>query len=257
MTVHSAEHGVRTSGHRALVAVGQLFFKVRDVLFPAVLLGAVVASRPGLPFGSPALDRLLDAAGIAVALAGQVLRALVIGLAYIRRGGKQKRVYAESLVQEGIFAHSRNPLYLGNLLGLAGFCLIHNSALCYLVALPFFGFAYWAIIAAEEDYLGRSFGAEFEDYRRRVPAFVPSFAGLRGTMAGFRFDWKRLVRKEYGSTFSGLSLVLGLLVWDDYVRFGGAAARAELPVVLAIWVPLVIAYLTALVLKKTGALGTG
>ena len=62
------------------------------------------------------LDRRLDAAGFVVASIGQLLRVAVIGFAYITRGGRNRRIVADSLVQAGIFAHSRNPLYLGNLL---------------------------------------------------------------------------------------------------------------------------------------------
>jgi protein-S-isoprenylcysteine O-methyltransferase Ste14 len=242
---------------RVLLPAGNFFFRYRDFLFPAVFLAVVLLSRPGLPFGPPWLDRALDAAGIALALAGQLLRALVIGLAYIRRGGLNKQVYAESLVTEGFFAHSRNPLYLGNFMALVGFCLIHNSLAGYLVAIPFFAFAYLAIVAAEEDYLGRRFGAEFDAYCRRVPRFLPRLAGLGETMAGMRFDFRRLVRKEYGSTFAGSTCILALLLWDEYARSGAGAARHLLPVVLAIWAPLVAGYLTARYLKKSGALGKG
>jgi protein-S-isoprenylcysteine O-methyltransferase Ste14 len=238
---------------RTLAPVGRFFFKFRDFLFPVVFLGLALASRP---MGGR-YDRVLDAAGIVVALSGQLLRAVVIGFAYIRRGGKNKQVYADSLVQEGIFAHSRNPLYLGNFLALVGFCLVHNSALCYLVGIPFFAFAYLAITAAEEEYLQGKFGAEYDAYCRRVPRYLPSFAGLGATLEGMSFDWPRLLRKEYGSTFAGLSLILALLVWDEYVLRGRAAEQALLPGALSFWAVLVCAYLTILVLKKRGALGRG
>lgn len=238
---------------RALAPLGRFFFKFRDFLFPVVFLGLALASEPG---GGP-WDRALDLLGILVALAGQLLRAVVIGFAYIRRGGKDKQVYAESLVQEGVFAHSRNPLYLGNFLALVGFCLVHDSALCYLVGIPFFAFAYLAIVAAEEEYLHGKFGADYEAYCRRVPRFIPSFARLGATLGGMSFDWKRLVRKEYGSTFAGLTLILALLVWDEYRLHGPDSARGLLPGVLSVWAVLVCGYLTARVLKKSGALGIG
>jgi protein-S-isoprenylcysteine O-methyltransferase Ste14 len=241
------------SWRRALAPVGRFFFKFRDVLFPVVFLGLALASRPA----GGSWDRVLDAAGILVALTGQLLRAVVIGLAYIRRGGRNKRVWADSLVQEGVFAHSRNPLYLGNFLALVGFCLVHDSALCYLVGIPFFAFAYLAITAAEEEFLQARFGAEYEAYCRRVPRYLPSFAGLGATLGSMEFDWRRLLRKEYGSTFAGLSLILALLAWDEYRLHGAAAVQAMLPGVLSLWAVLVLAYLTVMVLKKRGVLGRG
>jgi protein-S-isoprenylcysteine O-methyltransferase Ste14 len=249
----TASHGWR----RLLAPAGRFFFKFRDLLFPLVFFGLALASYPRLFLGSERWDRALDGLGIAVALCGQLLRAAVIGLAYIRRGGKDKQVFADSLVQEGVFAHSRNPLYLGNFLALVGFCLIHNSLLCYLAGIPFFALAYLAIVAAEEEYLLGRFGPAYEAYCRRVPRFFPSFSGLRTTLGEMEFDWRRLVRKEYGSTFAGASCILALLIWDEYARHGLAGARGALAAVLWVWVPLTIAYLIARYLKKTGALGVG
>lgn len=244
-------------GHRLLIGCGNFFFRYRDAIFPIVLLGLVAASPPGMLFGSRRWDRALDVAGIAVALSGQLLRALVIGLAYIRRGGLDKKIHADRLVVEGFFAHSRNPLYLGNFLALVGFSLIHNSLLCYAVGLPFFAFAYRSIVAAEEDFLLGRFGQDFAAYCRRVNRFLPSLRGLGSTIAGMRFDWRRLVRKEYGSTFTGLTTVLVLLVWDDVRRLGAAGARGTIVAALGLWSLLVPAYLLARWLKKSGRLGTG
>jgi protein-S-isoprenylcysteine O-methyltransferase Ste14 len=240
-----------------MVRAGQVFFRIRDFLFPVVFFGLAFASPPRMAGSSRTLDVALDALGIGVALAGQLLRASVIGFAYVRRGGRNKRIHADDLQQEGFFAHCRNPLYLGNFLALVGFCLIHNSVLCYAVGIPFFAFAYLAIIAAEEQYLGGRFGAAYAGYCRRVPRLIPSLRGLRQTLQGMEFDWKRLVRKEYGSTYAGVCTVLLLLVWQRYSWDGTPGARAMMPAVLAVWVPATIAYLAALILKKKGALGRG
>ncbi|HEX9942330.1 MAG TPA: isoprenylcysteine carboxylmethyltransferase family protein, partial [Thermoanaerobaculia bacterium] len=231
--------------------------RYRDLLFPAVFFGLAAVSEPRLLLGSRSWDLALDALGIAVALAGQGLRAAVIGYAYVRRGGRNKSIFADELVQEGFFAHSRNPLYLGNFLALAGFCLIHNSVLGYLVGIPFFAFAYLAIVAAEEDYLRARFGAAYDEYRRRVPRSLPSLAGLPETLSTLRFDWKRLVRKEYGSTFAGASCILALLLWEGYRQFGDPVLKSRALVLGVVWLPLLLAYLTARRLKKAGTLGAG
>lgn len=106
---------------------GNFLFRARDAVFPLVLLVLLVAFRPEYPFGSPLWDRRLDLVGLLVAAGGQALRAAVVGYAYIIRGGKNRQVYAEGLVTEGFFAHARNPLYVGNILILAGLFLIWNS----------------------------------------------------------------------------------------------------------------------------------
>lgn len=239
-----------------LHALGGFFFKYRNGLFPLVFLCLALASRPILVRGELPWDRWLDGIGILAVALGQVLRVLVIGLVYIRRGGLDKQVYADRLIREGIFAHSRNPLYLGNLLALFGFCLIHHSWLCYLIGAPFFVLAYVAIVHAEEDFLRRKFGEEYEAYCREAPRFRLRLRGLRGTIAERMFDWRRVLRKEYGTTFSGVTFVLFLFVWDRYLVQGWAAARPMLPIVLSIWIPCVLLYLLTRWLKKANRLGT-
>ena len=237
----------------ALVA-GGFFFRYRDAVFPAVFLVLAFATPPGLRFGSRGWDRALDAAGIALALAGEVLRILVIGLAYIRRGGLDRRVHADALVTAGVFGHSRNPLYLGNLLGVFGFLLIHDSLVAYLVGVPFFTLTYLSIVIAEEDFLRCRFGQEYAAYCRVVPRFWLRLRGLGTTLRGMRFNWRRVASKEYGTAFAGASLVLILLVWDDFRRWGAAGAAPTLRVAAVVWAPVVVAYLLVRILKKTGRL---
>ncbi len=100
----------------------------------------------------------MDAIGILVSLLGQSLRVLVIGLVYITRGGQNRQVWANALVDTGMFAHSRNPLYLANLLLFLGLAIVHNGWAMYLIVVPFFVFAYVCIVAAEEQYLYGRFG---------------------------------------------------------------------------------------------------
>src|SRR5678815_5444661 len=76
--------------------------------------------------------REMALAGLLIALSGQVLRAVTIGLEYIIRGGRNRQVYAEKLVTGGMFAHCRNPLYVGNFLVLVGLGVASCSALFLL-----------------------------------------------------------------------------------------------------------------------------
>ena len=127
---------------------------------------------------------------------------------YIIRGGRGRQVYAEKLVQGGIFAHCRNPLYVGNFLILLGVGMASNSLLFVGIAIPFFLFAYAAIIAAEENYLRTKFGQEFVDYCARVNRLLPNFSGIRETLGGMRFNWRRLFTAEYGSTYIWLAAMI-------------------------------------------------
>lgn len=223
-----------------MVRCGAIFYRYRKYLIPGLLLLALAASRPVIPLGRPWLDTLLDLCGLLVALCGQALRAAVIGYAYIRRGGKDGRAYADDLVTGGLFAHSRNPLYLGNLMILLGLLIIFNSPGGYLMALPLAVFFYAAIVASEEAYLRGRFGEAYDDYCRRVPRFIPDFRGLRRTIAGLRFNWHRLVRKEYGSAYAWIAAAILLRVWEMRTEPAYAATRP-----LVAWYALPLAVVTA------------
>jgi protein-S-isoprenylcysteine O-methyltransferase Ste14 len=228
---------------------------VRDALLPLVYVALLVSTRSVWPGGRRDRDLALDLVGLAMAVAGQALRALVIGLAYIRRGGKDRRVHADDLVTDGIFAHCRNPLYVGNVLSLYGLLVIHNSPVAYLIGVPFFALAYWCIVAAEEEYLRNRFGDAYRAYCARVPRFLFSLRGLGTTIASFDYDWRRLVRKEYGTTLTGATAVLMTLLWDDYQHLGRAGVVAALPWMSVVWFLLATLYLVARWLKKSGRLG--
>ena len=241
--------------HRLLIRVGNFLFTWRNEIFPLAFLVIAAASYPIAPFGSERADLVLDAIGLAVALAGQSLRAVVIGLAYIQRGGRAKKIHADALVQDGLFAHSRNPLYLGNMLVFFGLFIVLNSKLGYLAGVPFFFLAYLSITLAEEEFLRNQFGAAYVDYRRRVNRrYIPSLRGLGATMKSMSFQWRRLIRKEYGSTFTWLTTAIALLIWEVGARRGWSAIGPRARILVPLWLAVIAGYALARYLKKTGRL---
>lgn len=220
-----------------LVRYGNFLFRHRNALFPGVLVALFIAFRPQYPRGSERLDNLLDVAGILVALAGQALRIAVIGYVYIIRGGKAQRVYAEDLVTGGFFAHSRNPLYLGNLMVLFGLFIIYNNAWVYVLGAGFFGLGYVAIVAAEEAYLRGKFGAAYAAYVRDVPRWCPRWSGMRQSMAGMQFNWRRVLVKEYGSTYAWTAGAIALMAADT-LAYRSYEQRAEY--LSGLWIALAV-----------------
>ena len=251
----AAEHATDATSRRSpLVTLGNFLFRQRNNVFPVVFLAIVFLDAPRYPWGSVGLDRALDAVGIGIAVLGQALRAAVIGLAYIQRGGRHGRVYAEDLVTDGVFAHSRNPLYVGNIMVFVGLFVVLNSYLGWALGIPAVLLAYWALVLAEEDFLRRKFGAPYEAYCRDVNRFLPALAGLGTTMSSMRFHWRRVIRKEYGSTWSWMTVVIGLLFWERVAVEGFETVRSDLPAYVAAWVAATLLYATARFMKKTGRL---
>lgn len=235
----------------ALVRCGNVFFRYRNALFPAVLAALFFGFRPQYPRGSESLDNLTDVVGLLVALAGQALRVAVIGYVYIVRGGRDRRVYAEGLVTEGFFAHSRNPLYLGNIFVLFGLFIIHDNTWVYVIGVPIFLFGYIAIVAAEEAYLRRKFGAGYEAYTSAVPRWIPSFGGLRASLDGMRFNWQRVILKEYGSTFAWAGGAVVLMIADTLSYFPYSTHAPYINSLLVCLAILAIGWGTARYLKKS------
>ena len=234
-----------------MVKIGNFLFHYRNGIFPLVYAVLLLKSRPLFPD-----YRVAALLGFLVALSGQLLRALTICLEYIIRGGRNRQVYAEELVQGGIFVHCRNPLYLGNFVILLGVGLASNSIWFMGAALPFFAFAYWAIIAAEENYLRNKFGKEFDDYCARVNRLLPNFSGITLTLSRTRFNWRRLITAEYGSTFVWLAAMI-LVTLKNVWLSGEYLTNRQL--VSALWILLglvTLAYGTARYLKKSGRLNS-
>jgi len=232
-----------------MVKVGNFLFRYRNGLFP--LAYCVLLFDQSRMWNN---DLAVALIGFMVAMSGQVMRALAIGLVYITRGGRNRRLYAASLVTQGIFAHCRNPLYLGNFLIIAGVAIASNSVLFLAIGLPFFLFAYLCIIAAEENFLEGKFGPEYSEYCKRVNRFIPDFSGFQETLQSTRFIWKRLIAADYGTIFywsAGIICILGKNVW---LHAGYDAGRQMISVLGVLLVSLILAYATARYMKKSGKL---
>ncbi len=225
--------------------IGNFLFRYRNGLFPLAVILMLIDTHY--------LTRdywVVVIVGFCVAAAGQLLRALTIGLAYIIRGGKRRRVYAEDLVTEGMFSHCRNPMYVGNILIVAGLALISDSPLMLFIGLPLFLFAYYAITRAEEAFLSKKFGSAYDDYCKNVPRFLVRFSGIRETLRGMTFKWRRLVVKEYGTTFTWLAATILLVLRDNYIITHHISERFVSSVGVAMLI-LLIAYGIARYLKKS------
>jgi protein-S-isoprenylcysteine O-methyltransferase Ste14 len=73
-----------------------------------------------------------------------------------------------TVIETGPFARSRNPLYVGLLVGAAGVALLAGS-LWALVAVPLaWALLRWGAVVPEERYLAAKFGAAYTEYAGRV-----------------------------------------------------------------------------------------
>jgi protein-S-isoprenylcysteine O-methyltransferase Ste14 len=232
-----------------LIKIGNFVFLHRNVIFSLFFAVFVLGTRPAA--GSDHLEIWRYALGISVALAGQMIRALTIGLAYIIRGGRNRKVYAKELVKNGIFAHCRNPLYLGNILIIIGLGIVADSILFYVLGIPLFIFLYIAIIKAEEDYLANRFGEEYIEYCRSVNRFIPRMSGIRKTIEGMEFNWRRLIVKEYGATYVWMICMILLIMKNQYYQYGYKVSKTVLLTLSLSFFVVTLLYAVARYLKKS------
>ena len=121
-------------------------------------------------------------------LAGELVLAVVaVVLAYasslfsllaIQTLGKQwtyeaRVIKGHELVTQGPYAIVRNPIYLGMYGMIVGTGLVFSRWGTFLAAVVFFLIGNRIRIRAEERLLRETFGSQFDDYARHVPAFFP------------------------------------------------------------------------------------
>jgi len=232
-----------------MVKFGNFIFKYRNIIFPIFFVVLVLFTRP--PQGSEQSEKYRYLIGISVAFTGQTIRAMTIGLAYIVRGGRDRKVYAKALVKDGIFAHCRNPLYLGNILIVAGLGIIAHSIPFYVVGIPFFIFMYLSIIMAEEHFLRGKFGEEYVEYCRNVSRLIPNMSGIGKTIGSMTFNWRRLIIKEYGTTYTWVICVILLILKNHYLQYGRGQNKEAFLISFILLIIVTSLYVVARYLKKT------
>jgi protein-S-isoprenylcysteine O-methyltransferase Ste14 len=141
---------------------------------PMVFAGVVVAALvlqyavpPGLAL--PSAVRLVG--GVAM-LAGAALDAAAMIVMHRHHANIQPHRAATALVTTGPFALSRNPIYLGNTLLIAGAGLAFNGP--WLLPMAILGA--WLVsslaIRREEAHLAARFGAAWAAYAQRTPRWL-------------------------------------------------------------------------------------
>ena len=81
----------------------------------------------------------------------------------------------QKLVVEGLHRYIRNPMYVGVMLVVWGQALLYWSrALAEYAAFLWLAFHVFVLLY-EEPTLRRTFGEQYEAYRRRVPRWIPRF----------------------------------------------------------------------------------
>jgi protein-S-isoprenylcysteine O-methyltransferase Ste14 len=124
-----------------------------DQLYP---LRFVPASVPGAWVGGAIF-------AIAFALA-------IWAIVTIREAGTQVETYkpTTTIVANGPYRLTRNPIYLAMVLGLIGLAIAFDSLWIVVTLVPFYLVIRYGVVAREEAYLERKFGDVYRGYKSRV-----------------------------------------------------------------------------------------
>jgi protein-S-isoprenylcysteine O-methyltransferase Ste14 len=82
-------------------------------------------------------------------------------------------IKGHELITQGPYGTVRNPIYLGMFGLVLSMCLVFSRWWSGLAAVVFFLIGNHIRIRAEEQLLRETFGDQFEEYARGVPAFIP------------------------------------------------------------------------------------
>ena len=145
--------------------IGNFFFKYRS--YTPIPLAAVILFNAQFTNAYVVL-------GLLCIILGESIRFWSVSYA----GGitRTTKVGATTLCTTGPFAHTRNPLYIGNMLIYNGIVLIAGASNIFAILMltwVFFIIQYFLIINLEEKTLTEIFGATYLDYKRNVPRIFP------------------------------------------------------------------------------------
>jgi len=169
-----------------------------------------------------ASHRIVATAPVAVLLivmAHPTLILLMIGGALVLLG-EAGRIWSsghidknEDLATAGPYAHSRNPLYVANLLLLLGFCVMSGSLWVGILALLAFAMIYRPVIREEAKHMDKLFGDAYRRWSDEVPLFFPRLTPAPHPSGAF--SWALVIRhREHRNAAAfGLGIILFCLIY--------------------------------------------
>jgi protein-S-isoprenylcysteine O-methyltransferase Ste14 len=139
------------------------------IAYLLLAIGAILerlSPWPLLPASSMAVSRYGLGAGLAAI--GLILMAHAVR-AFRKEGTNVETPKpTTALVTGGVYARSRNPMYVSLLLLFAAIAVFANSAWFAFLLAIYFVVLRFGVIAPEERYLQRKFGGAYGDYRAHV-----------------------------------------------------------------------------------------
>jgi protein-S-isoprenylcysteine O-methyltransferase Ste14 len=136
--------------------------------------------------------------GVGIAAVGLLVRGYAAG--HLRKH--------KQLAISGPYAYTRNPLYLGSILLAAGFSVASHSWISMALLAVYLIVFYPVVIRREQTELKTLYGAAFDEYASRVPAFWPRWSPAKS--AGEHFSWALYRQNREYEAAIGLAVAMAI-----------------------------------------------
>lgn len=183
------------------------------VIIPLVLLGLL---HFHYPYHDLSLDRVWEGLCMIVIITGEAIRIATVGFVPKGTSGRNTRaIKADVLNTSGMYSIVRHPLYLGNFLIFVGLLMFTRSWAVVAVTSLLYWLYYERIMLAEEAFLLRTHGEQFQAWSARTPAVWPRLR--QWTAPLLAFSWRSAVRREYGTCFMIICVCTAIEVGGDTI----------------------------------------
>jgi protein-S-isoprenylcysteine O-methyltransferase Ste14 len=164
------------------VAFRAITYSTLFVAFLLIYLPTRVLARSGI--SRPLLIEWPQIVGMIIATAGALIAAwCIFTFVWIGSGTPAPFDPPRRLVIRGPYRFVRNPMYIGATLALTGAALCYESFSLFTYGCGFLLVCHLFVVSYEEPKLQRTFGAEYEGYRRSVRRWFPRLRAAMGSTA--------------------------------------------------------------------------
>src|SRR5262249_5807874 len=115
---------------------------------------------------------------------------------------------AEHLNTTGLYSLMRHPIYVANFLVFMGVTLFFHEWAITLIAVLVYWMYYERIMLAEESFLRKTFGQEFDEWASRTNAVFPRWRNWR--RPDLPFSFLTVLRREYSTFFAIIAVMTSL-----------------------------------------------
>lgn len=147
---------------------------MKKIFIPPTLVFISLFAITGFYFLLPAYNLIafpLNLLGIAVCIAGFMIMGRINEL-FSKNKTTLAIKHSSTFVRDGLFAKTRNPMYIGMFLLLLGAAFCFRNVIALMVPFIFILIMNYVFVPREEKLMAEVFGAEYLEYKKTVRRWI-------------------------------------------------------------------------------------